>query len=129
MISCSCGKEYIYGFDEDIPNAKCPYCKTNTRRFCYLELGKNKILLEPGKCLYKVHLDKYSSEYNEVVCKVIQNKNNPMLWGIALNLDKDVIVIDKEENQKVISKNGVIPIVSNLKIIFNENSVAQIICK
>lgn len=127
LISCSCGKEYIYGFNEKKQNLKCPYCKTPTRRFCYIQIGRNRILLEPNKYIYKIHIDKYSSEYNEPVGKVIVNKNNPSLWGIKLNLDNDVLIKDKDGKEKVISKDGVIPIINNLKVKFNDNVIAQIV--
>ncbi len=130
LISCSCGKEFIYGFSEKIQNNKCPYCKTPTRRFCYLQIGRNhRILLEPNKYLYKIHIDKYSSEYNTKVGKVIQSKNNPQIWGIKLELEEDVLIKDANGVEKTISKDGVIPIISNLKIKFNEKTIALVICE
>ena len=129
LISCSCGEEYIYGFNEEKQNNKCPNCKADTRRFCYIQIGKNIVLLEPNKYLYQIHLNKYSSEYNTTVCEVIQNKNNPMIWGIKLNLTEDVTIKDSQGNEKTIDKNGVIPIVSGLKIKFNETTFAEITCK
>lgn len=126
LITCECGEEYIYGFNEKKVHDKCPYCKKETRRFTYIQIGKNKVLLEPNKFLYQFHIDKYSSEYNKQIAKVIQNKNNPSLWGLKLNLENDVYIKDKEGNEKTISKDGVIPLVSNLKIQFSEDTVAEI---
>lgn len=126
LITCDCGKEYIYGFNEKSSNEKCPYCKKNTINFCYIHLGKNRIVLEPNKYLYKIHIDKYSNEYNIPIAKVIQNKNNPSLWGIQLRLDNDVYIKDKDGKEKIIKKDGVIPIISNLKIKFTEDSIAEI---
>ena len=128
LITCSCGTEYIYGFNEKKANLKCPYCKKDTRQFCYLIVGKNRVLLEPNKYMFKFHIDKYSSEYNLPVGKVIQNKNNPSLWGIKLNLDNDVLIKDCEGKEKIILKNGVIPIINKLKIKFNDGCIGQIIC-
>ena len=54
LISCSCGEEYIYGFNEEKQNNKCPNCKADTRRFCYIQIGKNIVLLEPNKYLYQI---------------------------------------------------------------------------
>ena len=127
LIHCSCGKDYIYGFYEKKPNLSCPKCKAKTRSFCYLQIGRNKILLEPGKFLYKVHVDKYSSEYNTPVARVIANKNNPALWGIRLRLGRDVLVKDESGKEKAIPGDGVIPIVNNLKIRFADNCVGQIV--
>jgi len=126
LITCGCGKQYAYGFFEKKPIAKCPYCKEKARAICYLIIGKSKVLLEPGKYLYKVHLDKYSSEYNTPIARVIQNKNNPKIWGLKLKLDNDVFIKDKDNDEKTISKDGVIPILSNLKIKFSDNVIAEI---
>ena len=126
IITCSCGKEYIYGFNEKKQNEKCPYCKKKTRSFCYLHVGKNKIILEPNKYLYKIHIDKYSNEYNMQIAKIIQNKKNPSLWGIELRLDNEVYIKDKDGKEKVIKKDGVVPIVANLKIKFKEDAIAEI---
>ena len=57
---------------------------------------------------------------------VVANKNNPALWGIKLSLLNDVEIKDSEGNVKTISGTGVIPIVKNLKIKFNENTIGEI---
>ena len=71
-------------------------------------------------------LNKYSSEYNKVVAKVVVNKNNSALWGIKLNLDNDVLIKDQAGTVKNILGSGVIPIVNNLKIKFSDECVAEI---
>lgn len=126
LISCSCGREFIYGFEENKLNQKCPFCNKPTKRFCYIQIGKRVIVFEPGKMIYKFHLDKYSSEYNEVVGQVITNKNNPRLWGIKINLNNNVEIKDNNGFSKDIAGNGVIPIVNNLKIKFSDDCIAQI---
>ncbi|MCR5456944.1 MAG: hypothetical protein K6F14_02585 [Clostridiales bacterium] len=126
LMTCDCGHEYIFGFGEKKQNTKCPYCKKITRRFSYLQIGRNRIILEPNKYIYKSHLDKYSGEYMVPVAKVIQNKNKPNIWGIQLKLDNDVLIKDSLNNEKSIDKDGVIPIVNNLKIKFKEDTLGQI---
>ena len=125
IMTCECGEEYVYGFYERKRNEKCPKCNKK-KKFCYLNFGRMKVLLEPGKELYKFHVDKYSSEYSEVIATVIQNKNNPSLWGIKLNLDSEVYVKDSQGTEKLIPANGVIPIVNKLKIKFPTGVVSQI---
>ena len=127
LITCSCGHEYIFGFSEKKHNDKCPYCKKSTRKFCYLHIGKNKILLEPNKLLYEIHIDKCSSNYNRPIGKVVINKNNPSLWGILLDLPSNVLIKDKSGHEKEIDKNGVIPIINELKIKFNDTTIGQIL--
>ena len=126
LLTCRCGGQYIYGFKEAKINSKCPYCNTPTKTLCTLQIGKNLVLLEPSKSLYKFHLDKYSSEYNQEIAKVIKNKNNPSIWGIKLNIDSNVQIKDQVGNVKEIANNGVIPIIQNLKIKFNEELIAKI---
>ena len=126
LITCSCGKEFIYGFEEENLNSKCPYCNKETKRFCYIQIGKRKIALEPGKRIYKFHLDKYSSNYNEVIGEVIVNKNNPALWGIRFNLTTDIKVKDAGGAIKTIQGNGVVPILNNLAVKFSDDCIAQI---
>ena len=96
-------------------------------KFCYLNIGKHKILLEPGKLLYEFHVDKYSSNYNTPIGEVVINKNNPNLWGILMKIPCDVLLKDKTGKEKSISNGGVIPIVDGLKIKFNPNTVGEIL--
>lgn len=127
LMTCSCGHEYIYGFNEKKHNDKCPFCKKETKKFCYLQIGKNRILLEPDKCIYESHIDKYSSNYNTPIGKVIVNKNNPSLWGIKLRVNNDVLIKDKSGKEKTIDKEGVIPLISGLKIKFNDLAIGEIL--
>ena len=126
LLTCSCSEQYIYGFEESKINTSCPYCNKPTKTFCYIQIGKRRIALEPGKMIYKIHLDKYSSEYNGVVGIVITNKSNPSLWGIKFNLSNEILIKDKEGNVKNVSGCGVIPIVNNLKIKFSDDLIAEI---
>jgi hypothetical protein len=127
LITCECGHEYIYGFYEKKPNAKCPGCHKPTRAFCTLIIGKGKVLLEPGKYLYRSHIDKYSGNYNEPIGKVITNKNNPSLWGIKIKLEHPILVKDRSGHEKEIAKDGVIPIIDGLKIRFEEKAIGEIL--
>ena len=127
LITCHCGKEYIYGFNEKKHNDKCPFCKKSTRDFCYLHIGRSRVLLEPNKYLYEFHIDKYSPNYNNPIGKVIVNKNNPSLWGIQLRVNNDVLIKDKDGKERVVKQDGVIPIINGLKIKFNESAIAEIV--
>ena len=57
---------------------------------------------------------------------MVSNKNNPALWGIKLALLDEVEIKDATGNVKRIAGTGVIPIVKNLKIKFNENTIGEI---
>ena len=128
LITCSCGHQFIYGFEEAKKNAKCPDCGAKLPRFGVLHIGKKLIILEPGKQLFRTHIDKYSSEYTAIIGKVIVNKKNPSLWGIRVDVGHDVLVKDATGKEMVVPPGGVIPIVNNLKIKFSDDAVGEIIC-
>ena len=127
LISCSCGYQYAYGLAERNTLDTCPLCKSkNQGEYCVLSVGKNRIVLEPGKKLYSHHLDKYSSLYNDVVGEVIANKKNPALWGLRIKVGGDILIKDANGNERTIAAGGVIPIVKGLKIKFNETTIGEI---
>ena len=127
LLTCPrCGYSYIYGFAEKKKYATCPACGAPTKAVSVLRIGKSSIVLDLGKMIYEPHLDKYSSAYGRAVGKVVANKNNPALWGIKLDLYEAVEVCDGLGNEKQIAKDGVIPIVKDLKIKFNENVIGEI---
>ncbi len=127
LVSCGCGYQYAYGLAERTTQDACPLCKTkNQGEYCILAVGKNRILLEPGKKLYSHHLDKYSSLYNDVVGAVIANKKNPALWGLRVKVGGDILIKDANGNERTIAAGGVIPIVKGLKIKFNDTTIGEI---
>ena len=127
LITCPhCGHEYIVGISEKKRYEVCPLCGKETKEICSLYLGRNVVALELGKKIYANHVDKYASAYNTGVGIVVANKKNPSLWGIKLALNNSVEIKDAEGNVKVVEPNGVIPIVRNLKIKFNENTIGEI---
>ena len=91
-----------------------------------LEINKHLITLEPDKFLYMNHLDKYSSEYDKKIARVITSKTNPSLWGLKIKLDNDVKIIDSHGQSRIVSKDGVIPLINNLTIEFNNQTIATI---
>ena len=120
-------KKAIKLIEEKSQYFNCPRCNKVSKMVNILHIGRNKIVLEPEKQLYQNHLDKYSSEYNKPVCKIITNKKNPNLWGIKLNLKEDVKIIDAYQTEKQIKADGVIPIIKDLTIEFPENVVGKIL--
>ena len=127
LIACgNCGYEYIVGYSEKKHYENCPSCNAATKDFCSLSVGRNTVALDLGKMIYTTHVDKYSSEYLVPIGKVIASKRNPSLWGIKLALNTEVEIKDNTGKVKVVEKDGIIPIVRNLKIKFNENTIGEI---
>ena len=119
LIGCACGEQVAY---LQAKNRRCPACGGDLEKTCVLQIGKNRICLVPGKKLYAVHLDKYSSEYDRPVAEVIRNKNNPSLWGIRLELSAPVAVKDSHGAIRTVAADGVIPLIKDLKIQFDQNT-------
>lgn len=127
LIKCpSCGGEYVYGITETQIAKTCSYCNGKTREVRELHIGKHRIMLEPGKKLYAPHTDKYSARYNQAVGEVITAKNNAGVWGIRIDISKDIQIKDSAGNIKIIKANGVIPILRNLQIQFDDNTIGEI---
>ncbi len=126
LISCThCGHQYILGLNEKQASV-CPLCGQQSVDMCVFSIGKQRIVLQPGKKLYETHLNKYTDDYNKEVSEVIRNKNNPALWGIRLGTGVSAQISDSTGNVKQIASGGVIPIIKNLKIVFNEKTTGEI---
>lgn len=128
LYSCSCGNQYAVGlFEKKEKASQCPICSTeNVIGIGVLYIGKNRIVIEPDKKLYSNHLDKYSSNYNEVVGEIVRNKKDPSRWGIRITVGGDIQIKDTNGNVKTVAAGGVIPIIKDLKIKFNENTIGEI---
>ena len=127
LVSCSCGYQYAYGIYEKTALTECPLCRSkNQGEYCILHIWKSKILLDPGKKLYRNHVDKYSSLYNDEIGEVIRNKSNPSLWGLRIKSDGHVFIKDTNGNERTVSAGGVIPIIKGLKIKFNDTTIGEI---
>lgn len=127
LITCPyCGYQYIYGLEEKQIASKCPACGKDTKNVGILTIGKNRIVLESKKEIYECHLNKFSSDYQTVKGVVCRNKKNPSIIGIRLFLTNNVIIEDSTGCTKEIDKNGVIPIVRNLKIKLNNELEGEI---
>ena len=127
LIGCGCTFQYAYGLYDKSLRDECPLCGAQSASDrCCLQIGRSRIILEPGKKIYKPHVDKYSSCYNEVVGEVIRNKKNPSLWGIRMNNSSQILIKDAAGNEKSIAPGGVIPIIKNLQIHFNNNNIGEI---
>ena len=127
LVSCGCGYQYAYGIYERSAREKCPLCNSkNQGAYCFLHIGKSKILLEPDKKLYRNHTDKYSPLYNDEVGNVIRNKKNPALWGLKVKNNGDILIKDVSGNERTVAAGGVIPIIKGLKIKFNDTTIGEI---
>lgn len=127
VIRCDgCGKEYILGLAEKKKNDICPFCRKPTKDVCLFHIGKNHIALDLGKTLSEVHLNKYSSEYNKPIARVVANPSRPTLWGIRFDGVGDITIEDETGAKKIIPDGKVVPIVRNLRLGFQNNMTGEI---
>lgn len=127
LIRCNrCGKEYILGLGEKKPQDVCPFCGKPTKEICCLKMGKATIALDLDKELFETHVDKYSSNYNRVIGRVVANPKHPEIWGIRTDGVGDVMVQDQSGIQRLVPDGGIIPIVRGLKIKLNQNMIGEI---
>lgn len=113
-----CGNEFYHKNVNYKSENLCPNCNGTVAKKFVLYIGKKRILLHPGKCIYDTHLNKFSDKYTLVKGEVIKNTHNPNLWGIKLNLENDVKIRDTNLNTKTINSRGIIPIIKDLEINF-----------
>lgn len=127
LIQCS---HCQYEFPSKLVDGKleqfCPRCHTTQPSHLILEIGRNKIVLEPDKKLYEPHIDKFSPHYETSVGIVVVNKNNPRLWGIRNLTQKTWTYRDGSGEQREAKPQEVIPIIRNLIIDFNFETTGHI---
>ena len=84
VVACpKCGAEVFYDESKDAQGVAhaCWNCSRAVQMPASIVIGKSKILLHKNAKLYAHHLyDDY--DMNTVVGSVVQNPNNPSLWGI-----------------------------------------------
>lgn len=126
-------KKILYRLKDDI--IECPKCgegnfasleKNNTIECCdcslkiekplFLSCREFDIALYPGKCITERHSE--GGDPANVIGMVIQNKNNPNLWGIKNVSDKLWIAHMPNGVEKTINKNDVVPVLKDVSIIF-----------
>ena len=122
IMNCpNCGAEVF--FDPAKVSAgvshTCWLCQTAVRYPASLVTGKSRVLLTKGAKLYShsIHGD---YDMNTVVGEVVQNPNNPALWGI-MNLTHDNWTYIKSDNQQIpVAEGRSATIAKGAKICFGE---------
>ena len=89
MICPNCGAEIFYDVNKDANGVMhtCWGCQKTVPVPTRLVIGRSTILLMSGTKIYKHHIDG-GHDMETVVGEVVQNPNNPNLWGIK-NITKE----------------------------------------
>ncbi len=101
MICPHCGAEVFYDASKEAAGAAhiCWGCQQAVDVPPKMVIGKSTVLLMSNTKLYQHHIDgKYDME--TVVGEVVQNPNNPRLWGIK-NLSDDNWTYSKADGTQI----------------------------
>lgn len=116
MIKCSCGGETF--IDPGAAQSTCINCRKKLDKPLILKVGRNNVFMYPGQKSYVCHTKSNSDDFTTITGEVIQNKNNPNLWGLR-NLSPEVWLCTLPDGStKNVNKNEVVPVFKDLKIFF-----------
>lgn len=116
MVKCSCGGETF--IDPHLGESTCINCGRKIDKPLLLKIERNKLLMFPGQKSYACHTKSGSDDFITVSGEVIQNKNNPNLWGFR-NLSLDTWLCTMPDGtQKNVNHKDVVPVFTDVKIVF-----------
>jgi len=115
-VKCSCGGETFVNIDA--PESTCINCGKKLGKPLTLNVGRSRIVMFPGQITYKFHTKSGSEDFSTKTGEVIQNKNNPALWGLR-NLSSDSWMCNMPDGtQKNIMNNEVVPLFKGISLVF-----------
>lgn len=114
IVKCNnCGEENFANINNS-GVIKCCSCGIQTNRPLSLINDDFDIALFPGKNITGWHIN--DGDYLEIVGTVVQNKDNPNLWGIRNLSDILWIVTNHKGEEKIKGKNEVVPVLKDIDI-------------
>ncbi len=122
LVVCTCATESFLG-DK---NSFCPGCGNNLGNPLRIDINRHKVLMFPGQKIYAFHIKPNVDDFSTVAGEVIQNKNNPDLWGIR-NISFETWIMTLPDGvTRNINNNEVVPVFENVKILFAGGVSAEI---
>lgn len=115
-----CGEETF--FDTQQEKCQCINCDKTFDRPPVLRLRNGDVILQPGRNIFQYQIDDSveiaMESLGDASGEVIQNKNNPSIWGLK-NLGKKPWVKHTPQGKEEVCETGkVIPLARGLKILF-----------
>ncbi len=124
-VRCSCGGETFINMDA--PESTCINCKKKLGKPLTLSIGRSRVVLFPGQKTYNCHTKSGNEDFTTITGEVIQNKNNPALWGFR-NLSSDVWMVTMPDGtQKNLKNNEVVPVFQGVSLGFAGGLKAEIV--
>ena len=124
-VKCSCGGETFINIDAS--ESTCINCGKKLGKPLTLNVGRNRIVMFPGQKTYSIHTKSGSEDFSTITGEVIQNKNNPALWGIR-NLSTDSWMCTMPDGtQKNISTNEVVPVFKDINLVFASGLKGEVV--
>jgi serine/threonine protein kinase len=124
-VRCSCGGDTFLNMDAT--ESSCINCGKKLGKPLLLKVGHSRVAMFPGQSIYHFHTKSNSEDYTTKTGEVIQNKNNPALWGFR-NLSTDSWMCTMPDGtQKNILNNEVVPIFQGTKLVFSGGLKGEII--
>jgi serine/threonine protein kinase len=124
-VKCSCGGETF--IDPEKTDNKCMNCGKSLGQPLTLKTDSGRLVLFPGMKAYICHTKSASDDYKLITGEVIQNKNNPLIWGLRNLTQESWIATMPGGISKSILSNEVIPIYKDVSIVFNGGKRGDII--
>jgi hypothetical protein len=124
-VCCSCGSETF--IDIDAPESTCINCGKKLGKPLLLSVGRSRVVMFPGQKTYTCHTKSGNQDFLTETGEVIQNKNNPTLWGLR-NLSVDSWLYTMPDGkQKNVMNNDVVPIFKGISLVFAGGMKGEII--
>lgn len=109
-------------FDPQCETAECVNCDKKFHRPPLLRLKSGNIILQPQKKIFLHQIDESVEisveSLDKEVGEVIQNKNNPQIWGLRNTSTKSWIKITPQGKTESCESGKVVPVARGLKISF-----------
>ena len=121
IVPCSCGAEVFYD-DEIIKKGaviSCWNCQKAIPTPSSFIIGKNRVLLLKNTKIYEHHV-KGNYDISAIVGTVVQNPNNPNLWGIRNDSESNWTYIKGDGSHIVVAPGKTAAIASGAKIDFGQ---------
>lgn len=122
MICPNCGAEVFYDFQKEENGVAhiCWGCQRTVMVPSKIVIGRNAVLLLANTKIYKHHIEG-NHDMDTVVGEVVQNPNNPNMWGVK-NLSKENWTYIKADGTQIpVAEGRSAAIARDAKIDFGQN--------